>query len=137
MDWTNEQINRINQLTLTASDQLYGTVWVGIPLRPISNMGTGAQQPYPTPDGFFLEHLVEDTKTGLRLGIYRNTDTHEMLVIPNGSDGWNLKDWMSNGLYTGWNQWEKNAEKVMNYIRDAVDKDGSLKVYIGGQSLVP
>ena len=39
MERTNEQINRINQLTLTAADQLYGTVWVGIPLGPINNIG--------------------------------------------------------------------------------------------------
>lgn len=135
MERTNEQINRINQLTLTAADQLYGTVWVGMPLGPINNMGTGAQQPYQTPGGFFLANLIEDSGTGFRLGVYRNANTHEMLVIPNGSDGWNLKDWASNGLYTGWNQWQSKAKDVMDYIRDAVDKDGSLQIYIGGQSL--
>lgn len=37
-DWTAEQFNRINKLTLPTADQLYGTFWVGLALATINNM---------------------------------------------------------------------------------------------------
>jgi hypothetical protein len=135
MEWTAEEINRISKLVLTAADQLYGPIWQGQMLAPLNNLGTSALQPYDTPGGFFVSKTIDDTTTGFRLAFYKNSDTHELLVIPNGSDGWTLKDWASNGLYTGWNQWKNRSEEVMSAIRDAVSKDPDAKIYIGGQSL--
>lgn len=135
MELTPDQINRISKLLLTASDQLYGPVWQGTILAPINNMGTSSLQPYDTPGGFLVSKTIDDPTTGFRLGFYKNNDTHELLVVPNGSDGWTLKDWGSNVLYTGWNQFERKANDIMDALRDAVTSDPATKIYIGGQSL--
>ncbi len=110
MEWTDDQINRISKLVLTASDQMYGQVWEGLMLAPINNMGSGAVQPFDTPSGFYANKIINDPTTGFRLGSYVNIDTNEIMLIQMGLMAGH-KDWASNGLYTGHNQWQQQCRE--------------------------
>ncbi|MDD4950699.1 hypothetical protein [Sulfuricurvum sp.] len=98
MELTADQINRLFKLGVTATDMTYGQLSVGASLAPLNNMGTDVQQPFDTPSGFVVTSVTDDTTTGFRMATYANSATHEILVVPNGSDGFTAKDWSSNGL---------------------------------------
>lgn len=127
--------NRISQLLFTAADQNYGPIQIGDALAPINNMGGTAMQPYQTPSGFVVQKVITDNNTGFKLSIYKNSSTNEVLVVPNGSDGWNAQDWASNTLYLGRNQWENNKIEVLQSLGNIVGGDATTKIYVGGQSL--
>lgn len=135
MDITADFINRLYKLGATAADQTYGYINIGSALAPLNNMGTNVQQPFDAPGGFFVTNVWDDTTTGFRIAFYKNSDTHEILITPNGSDGWTAKDWSSNGLYTGYNQWKENAKRVMDDLRAMVQADPSVTINISGHSL--
>lgn len=132
---TNEEINRLVKLGMTATDQTYGNLSPNTILAPLNNMGTDIIQPYTTPEGFIVTKVIDDPATGFRLSFYKNEQTHEILVVPNGSDGWNAKDWASNGLYTGANQWTKNSDDVLKNLREMIKADSSATINIAGHSL--
>jgi len=115
--------NRISQLLFTAADQNYGAIQVGDALAPINNMGGTTAQPYQTQSGFVVQEVISDTKTGFKLSIYKNDITNEVLVVPNGSDGWNAQDWASNLLYLGQNQWDGNKQAVFDSLNNYVSAD--------------
>src|SRR3989338_6591470 len=127
--------NRISQVLFTAADQNYGPIQAGDALAPINNMGGIAIQPYQTPGGFVVKDVITDTTTGFKLSIYKNATTNEVLVVPNGSDGWSAKDWASNVLYLGKNQWDRKGSEVITALNNIVGTDPTTKIYIGGQSL--
>lgn len=135
MDITADFINRLYKLGATATDQTYGYINIGSVLAPLNNMGTNVQQPFDAPSGFFVTSVSDDSTTGFRIATYKNNDTHEILVIPNGSDGFTAKDWSSNGLYTGYNQWQNNKVDVINNLRAMIIADPNATINISGHSL--
>ncbi|MBV1786782.1 cadherin-like domain-containing protein [Marinobacterium sp. D7] len=133
MELTNDELNRLAKLVLTAADQTYGPVWQGVPLAPINNFGGTTVQPYTTPSGFVVVDTVSDPTTGFRAAFYKNFDTNEVLAIPVGTDGINLQDYAADMLYTGYNQWNNNAKEFFITLGGVVDAD--TRIYFGGQSL--
>lgn len=132
---TADEINRLMKLGMTSTDQTYGYLSAGTPLASFNNMGTNVLQPYETPQGFFVTNVINDSSTGFRLAFYKNAETHEILIIPNGSDGFTAQDWAANGLYTGYNQWQHNADAVMENLRAMIAADPNATINIAGHSL--
>jgi len=133
MELSNEELNRVTQLVLTASDQTYYPVWEGVPLAPVNNFGGTRMQPYTTPSGFVVVDTMTDPSTGFRMAFYKNPETNEVLAIPAGTDGIDLQDYSTDLLYTGYNQWDNNAEVFFEKLGRIVDTD--TKIYFGAQSL--
>lgn len=60
--------------------------------------------------GYQFYDKIEDVGTGAKLVIYRNPATGDVIVAFGGTDGTDLKDWVSNSQNVGWNQWQALKE---------------------------
>jgi hypothetical protein len=118
----------------TAMDQTYRPLSIGNSLLPVDNSGQGRTQPFAVPDGFVVSGVVTGEISGLQVGIYWNQDTHEMLVVPMGTNGWGaLGQWRDNVAGSlGRDAWNEVKGEVFESMNNTLrDNGGGSLIWVG------
>lgn len=112
--------NSLLRAAVTASDQAYGDTESGFNLQWIDNTGSNTPPPFQVPSGWIIADSVANTEAGIKVVIYKNETTNQILAVPMGTNGWSdASAWASNTQDYGYALWNAAKGQILSKL-DAI-----------------
>jgi Ca2+-binding RTX toxin-like protein len=102
-------------------------------LRPYDDTAPAISPEFPTDDRFKVVGSHSDDASGFKYLLFQHEASKELIVAFAGTDGIDYRDWGSNALALGWNQWQRNHDRVLSDI--GAFSQHAPAIHFTGQSL--